>query len=81
MPMNTDHLKNILDGPGTKASKRKQLRRYARAIEKMRSTLAILHTWCRHDPRGTTFGEIVGMIDATLGEVAELEEQNRKDRG
>ena len=79
--MNTDHLKDILDGPGTKASKRRQIRRYARAIEKMRSTLSILHTWCKHDPTNTTHGQIVGMIDSTLGEVAELEEKNRKERG
>ncbi|RPI00244.1 MAG: hypothetical protein EHM64_17335 [Ignavibacteriae bacterium] len=78
--MNTGHLKEILDGPGTKASKRRQLRRYARAIEKMHSALAILHTWCKHDPIGTTHGQIVGIIDATLDEVRELEEQNRRER-
>ena len=78
--MNTDFLKDILDSPGTKASKRKQLRRYARAIEKMRSTLAILQTWCKHDPCNTTHSQIVGMLEATLIEVAELEEQNRKEK-
>jgi len=79
--MNTDFLKDILDGPGTKAIKRRQIRRYARAIEKMHSALAVLHTWCKHDPGGTTHGQIVGIIETTMDEVRELEEQNRRERG
>jgi hypothetical protein len=79
--MNTDFLKDIIDGPGTKASRRRHLRRYARAIEKMHSALAILHTWCKHAPTSTTHGQIVGMIESTLEEVGGLEEQNRKERG
>jgi hypothetical protein len=79
--MNIDFLKDILDGPGTKGSKRRQIRRYALAIEKMHSALAVLHTWCKHDPRGTTHGQIVGIIETTMDEVRELEEQNRRERG
>ena len=75
--MNTDFLRDILDSSGTKKDKQRRLRTYARAIDKMRSTLAILHTWCKHDPRRTTHDQIVGVIDATLAEVADLERQCR----
>jgi hypothetical protein len=75
--MNTDLLKDILDSSGTKKDKQRRLRKYARAIDKMRSTLAILHTWCKHAPRQTTHDQIVGVIDATLSEVADLERQCR----
>jgi hypothetical protein len=78
--MNTDCLKDILSGHQSATKKKRMLRRYARAVEKMRSTLAVLHTWCKHDPAGTTHNQIVGIIDATLDEVAELEAANRKDR-
>ena len=69
--MNTDFLKNILDDPRPKAARKKSLRRYARAMGKMRSTLAILHTWCKHDARNTTHDQIVGMIEATLDEISD----------
>jgi hypothetical protein len=75
--MNTDLLKDILDSSGTKKDKQRRLRKYARAIDKMRSTLAILHTWCKHDPRRTTHDQIAGVIDSTLSEVADLERQCR----
>ncbi len=78
--MNTDFLKNILDDQRPKARKQKSLRRYARAIEKMRASLCVLHTWCKHDPRNTTHGEIVSLIQTTLDEVAELEALNKADR-
>lgn len=78
--MNTDFLKNILDDPRPKAARKKALRRYARAIEKMRSSLCILHTWCKHDARNTTHAQLVGMIEATLEEVRELEDANRTER-
>jgi hypothetical protein len=76
--MNTDLLKDILDSSGTKKDKQRRLRKYARAIDKMRSTLAILHTWCKHDPRRTTHDQIVGLIDATLSEVFEIEQEVRR---
>ena len=78
--MNVDFLKNILDDPRPKTNRKKSLRRYARAFEKMRSTLCILHTWCKHDARNTTHDQLVGMISATLDEVRELEEMERGDR-
>lgn len=78
--MNTDFLKDILDEPRPKAARKRSLRRYARAIEKMRSALCILHTWCKHDPRSTTIEQITEIIDATLDEVRELEEELRLTR-
>lgn len=78
--MNTDFLKDILDDPRPKASHKKSLRRYARAIDKMRSSLCIVHTWCKHDARNTTHEQIVGIIEATLDEVRELEDELRLTR-
>lgn len=59
-------IRHILDEPGTKAAKRKFLREAQRDYERMRSTLAIIRTWCRHDAARTTHEQIVDLIDGTL---------------